>query len=407
MIKRVQQAKEDLQEIIKSNVRLYSLIMDVSTKEYQSKTELYQNGQVYSDLRNFDKKINETDAIKNYFNCYISTVTTQTDDNDKNDKNDKNYNIVDLTLTADGSIEKNVYIRNTYTFIKSSITANGSNKTEYSFTTYCPHYMTFLFDNNKCIFANSMDFKKYNDLVDNAEASYNIINADKDSVNDEKTIKKILFSYLVERGCGLNYKFFLYTYVNKFVKELDELNIDEKKWDHLIKLYIINFSLFRDIYMFYNESFFENIHIIVSESLKSQQENVFSSRLILRREELPPICLDEIVKIADDLFEYQDELISDYQSNASQNTPDEYPFTFVKKLDEIKTKHSKKTDLWKKVQIYINMHISIDFEGDYFNILPHNNVQRYESQILNLEYNTGQMGCDLFASLNQNKEPIY
>ena len=141
------------------------------------------------------KKINEIDDIKNISEYYIDAVT-----NEKKDLSENPFQ---------GSKEKYVCIRNTFADIKSINISGTRIKKEYLFKTYSPYYTSFIFDNSNSVFAQNLTFIKFNSLVNIANKIHNAINESELS-DTEKLTQKILFVYLAERGCGINYKFFMY-----------------------------------------------------------------------------------------------------------------------------------------------------------------------------------------------------
>ena len=96
--------------------------------------------------------------------------------------------------------------------------------------------------------------------------------------DDLKLQQKSLFAYLIERGCAINYKFFMYKYAQTFRKELESLKVDKDSLGSLMKEYILYFTKFRDVYMFLDENFFEGVHKITSSLLKNRYQYLLEAK---------------------------------------------------------------------------------------------------------------------------------
>lgn len=358
---------KDLKEIIYKNILLFRLIINTEPKQYNSITDLFNETKKYANIRNFTKKINEIDDIKNISEYYIDAVT-----NEKKDLSENPFQ---------GSKEKYVCIRNTYSYIKSINISGTRIKKEYLFKTYSPYYTSFIFDNSNSVFAQNLTFIKFNSLVNIANKIHNAINESELS-DTEKFTQKILFPYLAERGCGINYKFFMYQYVQLFLDELRNLNIDKESFISLIQEYILYFTKFRDLYIFYDERFFEKVHIIISLLLKARYQYVLDFKATFNGDAFYQMCQGKINKMLEDLFDYQNDLCYITTTDSSQLHLENYKLTFEKTFVDPTNRTSQHIDLWNQVQNYVNMHIDTDYNKTYFNILPQFNAHTYESKVV-------------------------
>lgn len=357
---------DELKEIINKNISMFSLIKNTEPLHCDSVLALIDKTNTPFNIRNFYKKLSEIDEIKCISELYIDAYT--------NERKDLSENILN------GTKEKTVCIRNNYTYIKSTQVNEKQSRTEYEFNTFCPRYTGFIIDNGNSIFAGNLTFIKFNSLVDSAKQVHDTINGEKLS-DDLKLQQKILFAYLIERGCAINYKFFMYKYAQTFHQELKSLKVDKDNFSFLMKEYLLYFTKFRDVFMFSDENFFGALHKIVSELLKIRNQYLLETKTNFDSNIFYQICQGKTNEILECLFNYQTNLYRESANDSFHVSLENYELSFKTIFENAHNRTSYDVELWNQVQNYANIHIDTDFDKTFFSLLPKFNGNQFESKI--------------------------
>ena len=247
----------DLKRIISKNAAIYHEIEDI-------KPILFDD--VFSLLLDMNKEDEEDNLTLDYSNFHKKLLSMPiVSDNTLEYVHSDGKTV---NLYEGGKIE---CVRNIIIEVLYGKRDNGNNS--YRIKTYSSFYAYYLLKNNDLVLADNLSFDKHNKLASVSNEMYGII-TESAKYSSDIARQKILFSYLAERGTGLNFKFLLYKYAQLFFKELSEPGFEKDAMDFSVKDYIYYFTMFRTVCMFPDDEFFVKVHKIVSFLLKRRMEPI-------------------------------------------------------------------------------------------------------------------------------------
>ena len=353
---------EKLKKIIEKSINLYLPVLGSTTEEFNSIRSLISVEHTL-DLSNFTRNVSKLFDISKLSTEYHSKETTTL----------KDFNTVD----AEHKTAQTIYYNNYIKVIATKNIGNSKYKNEYQFKTFSPFYTCFVFRNYNFLHT-SYSFIVFNNLIYELEAEFRTINDSNLSAKD-KLDQRIITSYLIEKGFGFNYKFFLFNYVKKFYNKLNEWGIDTQAKESLIKEYAMYFTDFRDLYMFNNEDFFKEIDSIISQLLKARHTYLNDIKSDFNGRIFDALCKNKIHEIIDDLFNYMIELCNN--STTTELDIEDSQIVSINKFEKPKCRIKLDNNLWDLVQDYINFHIMTDYNSTYFGTEPKLNMYNYESNL--------------------------
>lgn len=246
---------------------------------------------------------------------------------------------------------------------------------DYTIKTYSLFYAYYLLRNIDDILNYTLTFRVYNTLSTEMEDICYII---EECFDNDEDIKKeqILFSYLLERGTGLGFKYLLYNYALKYNKEILSKKELQNKYDSM-DMYLHYMTSFKLVCLFPDESFFEEASKTVQLLMEYRSIAVQENTDNLSEEDIYLAFIRKFKEIINELYVYQATAVS-----AKEEPVDFEPLNFIfEKKGDRAYNHVK---LWNDVQRYVNAFVMCENPSNRFDIDLQDNSESYETVITQL-----------------------
>lgn len=359
---KIAKTEESLKKIVTEKVKIYNIISDTKPVKYEGLSSLLRDGKSVQETRdkclpdndssNFHDKFSKIAELRKAVFCFVSL-----------DRKMKNIN-----SDFDGYLPNITY---------EALYNGGTKKYRYNITTFSSFYASYFIWNIDYITDGELSFHNYNKFAEKSSDAFNKITM---LVQDSESAKKqkILFRYLMERGTGISFAYFLYKYAILFYDELiNEEGISKSNMDHLVNEYLLYMTMFKSVCLFPDDDFFGITTKFVTRFIRSRNRMVIEANDDGTLEAVyTQMFYDEIFQLVNSLFEHQEKCLLDSKNN--DINIDDNIFTFPK-LSNVDDKKSHHQLLWQDVLGIVRLHVGCDNPADSLDLKPRNSIGQFET----------------------------